>query len=573
MTPNDGTDSWFDFTIYDVPPGYDITDDIYPGWCVQQLKEMEEGPNHPVKLKSCYADDLQNGFENINWTAINYIINHKQGKNRLSVQRAIWNFTDNLDNTGYPGAQAIVNDTMINGPGYVPQAGEILAVVVEGAEGALQLAFLELIIPDPYDVKGLVWEDTDKDGIQEWTEKGLSGVTVELYLSNDTLSQTTTTDARGVFIFTDITPGEYYLKFTLKSGYNKFTLKGAGSDDTIDSDADTTTGKTIGFTVSENESITEWDAGMYIQTSGGEEPEPPEEEPSNTRPTADATAGEPYRGFINGIVTFNGSKSYDYDGRIISWRWVFGDGTNGTGDVTTHVYTTPGVYNVSLLVMDDDFATDMYTTTATITEENNAPAKPVIAGPLSGVTTVNYLYTVVAIDPDGDNLRYFIDWGDNTQDNSSFLESGTNHEFSHQWTTPGFYTIQTYAQDIFNDTSDTTQIKIAIAVSYVKDYGYLVDNNGDGAYDKFHANATGVETPVNQQSNGAYLIDTDGDGKWNIEYNPGSGETQDYQETPLLQYALIILGILIIVLLILYFVLRNRRKSKTISKNQESKQK
>ena len=576
MIPNDGSNAWFDFTMSEIPPGYDITNGVCPGWCVQYSKQMEEG-DHPVELKSCYADNLENGFQYIDWEKINYIINHKQGKSRENVQRAIWFFTDNISITGYPDAQEIVEATNVSSPGYVPQAGEILAIAVEGATERLQLAFLELTIPDPYTLKGLVWRDSDKDGIQEKTEIGLSGVTVELYLSNDTLSQTTTTDSQGVYLFTDAAPGDYYLKFTLISGYNRFTKKGAGSDDTLDSDADTTTGKTSVFSIAENESITKWDAGMYYQST--EEPEEPEEpEPTpNVNPTA--ITGGPYRGFINESLTFNGSKSYDYDGRIISWRWDFGDGTNGTGEVTTHIYTIAGVYNVSLTVRDDDFDTNIQNTTATITKGNNKPAPPVIAGPLSGVVNTLYRYTVVAIDPDGDDLMYSIDWGDTTKDTSSFLDSGTNFEFPHQWTAPGFYTIKVTAIDNINATalytnvSDPTQIKVAIGVISVKEHGYLIDGNGDGVYENFHSNTTGVETSVNQQSNGAYLIDTDGDGKWNIEYNPDTGETQAYQETPLLQYALIILGILIIVLLVLYFALRNRRKSRTFNKNQESKEK
>jgi hypothetical protein len=572
MTPDhDGELSWFNFTLSDVPPGYDITNGVYPAWCVQQWKEMDPGPNHQVLLKSCYAANLENGFELIDWEKINYIINHKQEKNRVSVQRAIWYFTDDLDNTGYPGAQAIVNDTMANSSGYIPQAGELLAVAVEGYADVLQLAFLELVIPIPNDFEGLVWYDTNLDGLQGENENGISGVTVQLYHSNDTLLQTTTTNTNGNYIYNDVPLGEYYLQFTQKPGH-KFTLKDAGSDDTLDSDADTSTGKTIVFTISADESITIWDAGMYKPGSGGE-PEPPEETPSNTRPTADATAGEPYRGFINGTITFNGSRSYDFDGRIISWRWIFGDGNNGTGEITTHIYTIPGNYNVSLLVMDDDFATDMHTTTAIITSGNNPPATPVIAGPLSGHATTTYHYTIVAIDPDGDNLRYFINWGDDTQDNSSVIGSGVNLELSHQWATPGFYTIQVYAQDTYEEISDIAHITVAIDVKYVQNLGYLIDSNGDGTYERFHSNETGVETTVKQQPNGRYLIDTDGDGQWNTEYDPESGQTQDYRETPILQYALIILIVLIITFLLLYLIIRNRRRSRTLSKNQESEEK
>ena len=35
-----------------------------------------------------------------------------------------------------------------------------------------------------------------------------------------------------------------------------------------------------------------------------------------------------------------------------TWIWTFGDGSTGTGDVTTHTYTTPGAYNATLVVYD-----------------------------------------------------------------------------------------------------------------------------------------------------------------------------------------------------------------------------
>jgi hypothetical protein len=236
-----GSQIWFNFTLIGVPSGYDISNGVYTGWCVDKYHTMDLNVDHQVKLKSCYASDLV-GFGNINWEQMNYIINHKQGKTRTSIQRAIWYFTNDIIPEGYPGAWAIINDTINNSAGYIPQNNEILAIAIE-AQGELQLAFLELVIPVTNDYS-LVWKDTNKDGLQGVNEPGLSGVTVQLYYSNDTLFQTTTTNPLGHYTFTDVLAGDYYLKFTVKSGY-KFTIKDTGSDDTLDSDADdTTNGKT-----------------------------------------------------------------------------------------------------------------------------------------------------------------------------------------------------------------------------------------------------------------------------------------------------------------------------------------
>jgi len=59
----------------------------------------------------------------------------------------------------------------------------------------------------------------------------------------------------------------------------------------------------------------------------------------------------------NQPATFNASKSYDINGTIILYRWNFGDGSpivDETDSVTTHTFTAPGDYSVTLTVRDSD---------------------------------------------------------------------------------------------------------------------------------------------------------------------------------------------------------------------------
>ena len=48
----------------------------------------------------------------------------------------------------------------------------------------------------------------------------------------------------------------------------------------------------------------------------------------------------------------------DSDGNITNYEWDFGDGSNGVGEITTHVYLFAGNYIVILRVTDDDGAQD-----------------------------------------------------------------------------------------------------------------------------------------------------------------------------------------------------------------------
>jgi PKD repeat protein len=59
---------------------------------------------------------------------------------------------------------------------------------------------------------------------------------------------------------------------------------------------------------------------------------------------------------VNQSITFNASSAWTFDptAAIISYEWSFGDGTNGTGEITNHTYQSPGNYSVSLEVTDSD---------------------------------------------------------------------------------------------------------------------------------------------------------------------------------------------------------------------------
>jgi hypothetical protein len=61
---------------------------------------------------------------------VNYILNHKQGE-VADVQQAIWYFINMVGNyvPSSTLAMAIVNDTLENGNGFVPQSGEIMTVI------------------------------------------------------------------------------------------------------------------------------------------------------------------------------------------------------------------------------------------------------------------------------------------------------------------------------------------------------------------------------------------------------------------------------------------------------------
>ena len=73
-----------------------------------------------------------------------------------------------------------------------------------------------------------------------------------------------------------------------------------------------------------------------------------------------------YSGTVGSPVSFDGSGSTDSDGSIVSYEWIFGDGSSGTGVSPSHTYATDDTFTVTLTVNDDDGGADTDSTIATI---------------------------------------------------------------------------------------------------------------------------------------------------------------------------------------------------------------
>ena len=189
----------------------------------------------------------------------------------------------------------------------------------------------------------------------------------------------------------------------------------------------------------------------------------------NRGPIADASAGEPYYGFIGEAISFDGSRSYDPDGHITSWLWNFGDDNHSEGEVITHIYENPGRYQVKLTVTDNKGAESSYLTQVVVSQPNRPPSNPEFYGELMVHMNYHYLYTIIAYDEDGDLLQYTINWGDGTTDISSFIAQGIPLIVGHIWDSPGTY-------DVIVSVSDNQTVSESTYSAIVEEKGLLREN-------------------------------------------------------------------------------------------------
>ncbi len=147
------------------------------------------------------------------------------------------------------------------------------------------------------------------------------------------------------------------------------------------------------------------------------------------------------------VVFFDGSISFDPDGFIVGWRWSFGDGFGATGTFVSHVYSSPGNYTVTLLVVDNANATASKTVVlfVGVIGENVPPRAAFSSFPnATRVGEPVFFDASPSFDPDGFIVNWFWEFGDGSTGNGTFV--------SHTYFNTGNYTVTLTVMDNRNAT-------------------------------------------------------------------------------------------------------------------------
>ncbi len=94
---------------------------------------------------------------------------------------------------------------------------------------------------------------------------------------------------------------------------------------------------------------------------------------------------------------------------------------------------------------------------------NQPPNTPTIDGPPRGSKEVEYHYTFEATDPNGNDVWYYIDWGDGWIDEwLGPLDSGREITLNHTWYSEDKYQIKVKVKDVFDEESDWATFEVTM---------------------------------------------------------------------------------------------------------------
>ena len=165
-------------------------------------------------------------------------------------------------------------------------------------------------------------------------------------------------------------------------------------------------------------------------------------------------------------ILFNASESIDYDGNITLYEWDWdNDGVYDEShsiSTATHSWSVEGHYPVALRVTDDKGLKSVRRI-KTVIVDNNPPDAPTIDGPTNGGKGIEYDYIFHATEPNGDDVFYYIDWGDKTY--SGWIgpyANCTNVTVSHTWDKRGTYRIGCLAKDSHNHQGEWGYLEVTM---------------------------------------------------------------------------------------------------------------
>jgi PKD repeat protein len=219
--------------------------------------------------------------------------------------------------------------------------------------------------------------------------------------------------------------------------------------------------------------------------------------PTPNKPPIADFAYSPLNPRVFEFVFFNASVSYDPDGFIKSYTWDFGDGntTQVLDSTIYHYYNAPGIFNVTLTVVDSGGLRNSTSKLITVTKPPIAVFTYSPPRPKAGQTVV---FDASESKPDGGYITsYFWDFGDGVTENVS------DPSVTHVYNAFGNYTVTLVVADSEGETAQCTET-ITIIAPPIADFSFYPSQPRARDVITFDAS--------NSTPNGGFIIDF----QWNF---------------------------------------------------------
>jgi PKD repeat protein len=255
--------------------------------------------------------------------------------------------------------------------------------------------------------------------------------------------------------------------------------------------------------------------------------------PENQAPTAKFTY-TPSQPQAGNTVSFDASNSDDLDGSIVKYKWDFdGDGNNEASQSSasiTHVYSSPGDFEVHLVVIDGDNATGDKTKTVSVVSGNQSPNARFSFSPSSPSTGQTVTFDGSgSSDSDGSIVEYKWDYnGDGSYD-----DTGSNATTTHSYSTSGTYDVKLQTIDDEGATAEATEtVQVSGNKSPTAEFTYSPSD----PLEKETVTFDGSKSSDPDGTIATYQWDIDGDGAYDAQtisptYSDAYGSAGEYQVT------------------------------------------
>jgi PKD repeat protein len=177
--------------------------------------------------------------------------------------------------------------------------------------------------------------------------------------------------------------------------------------------------------------------------------------------------------FAGTSTKFSGSTSTVSFGSIVSYDWIFGDGSVGSGASVSHTYSGKGSYSVTLTIADSFGRKSSNTALIDVAAPNLPPVArisvlpsgpPPLGAPIAGVDTV--FRQTGSSDFDGEIVSYSWDFGDGTTRLISANDTGNGIDspgfVRHVFAVAGTYLVKLTVTDNLGLTNTASEFVMVV---------------------------------------------------------------------------------------------------------------